>query len=592
MKIITILALTAVSFLSKRIPTAAEYLGNSLKEYDKSLYVYKDFADGANYYTQKSWMGDGFDNVPRMREDFAGYKGVTGIACEIDFTEHSWGGYMFINGVLPAGTTEPIHDYGERDAALDLTGASKLVFYAKGETGGERVEFLMGGLGSDGYLTAPFADSAKSSLGYVQLSKTWKRFEIPLDGADLSRVGCGFAWVANNLMNPLADNILFYVDEIRYEFPEKRVEPMFLRSYEPAAPGTDESIINNFAYLYDQCAAAMALSYAGNGERARQIADAIVYALNNDRYFTDFRLRNAYANGSPQSYPGWFSGKVSEFARLPGYSDPAAGVWYEDYYSVSTSAGNLAWCVLSLCEVYENAGKDMKYLTAAEKVGEFILTLHDERGGFTAGYEGWEGSQIKATYKSVEHNIDLIAAFGRLSKLTGKAEYAAAAAHAKNFVLSMYDAEKSCFYTGTTNDGVTVNKEVIPLDCQTWAILALGDEFKNSAETLRFVEESMAVGSGYDFNGYDKDGVWFEGTAQTALAYLFTGDAEKYREILDYLNGNRRKDGSIAAADRDFVSTGFLVSGTDIPWNYGARGHVGASAWLAFAQMGKNPFAY
>ena len=219
------------------------------------------------------------------------------------------------------------------------------------------------------------------------------------------------------------------------------------------------------------------------------------------------------------------------------------------------------------------------------------MTLRAQTG-FTAGYEGWEGAQTKAAYKSTEHNIDLIAAFGRLSKLTGKPEYAAAANHAKSFVLSMYDAKKSCFYTGTTDDGVTISKEVVPLDCQTWAILALGDEFKNAAATLRFVEETMAVGSGYDFSSGDKDGVWFEGTSQMALAYLFSGNEAKYLEILNYLNENRRPNGSITAADRDGVSTGFMVAGTDIPWNYGARAHVGASAWLAFAQMGKNPFRY
>jgi hypothetical protein len=41
---------------------------------------------------------------------------------------------------------------------------------------------------------------------------------------------------------------------------------------------------------------------------------------------------------------------------------------------------------------------------------------------------------------------------------------------------------------------------------------------------------------------------------------------------------------------KDGVSTGFFVSGTDIPWEYGKRRHAGATAWLAFAQLGANPF--
>jgi hypothetical protein len=48
-------------------------------------------------------------------------------------------------------------------------------------------------------------------------------------------------------------------------------------------------------------------------------------------------------------------------------------------------------------------------------MGDFILTLGDERDGFTAGYEGREGRQTKATYKSTEHNIDLVSAFAWLA---------------------------------------------------------------------------------------------------------------------------------------------------------------------------------
>ena len=66
----------------------------------------------------------------------------------------------------------------------------------------------------------------------------------------------------------------------------------------------------------------------------------------------------------------------------------------------------------------------------------------------------------------------------------------------------------------------------------------------------------------------------------------------KYNELITYLNINRLSDGSITAANRNGVSTGFLVSGTEIPWEYGKRQHLGATAWLAFAQLGKNPFDF
>ena len=39
------------------------------------------------------------------------------------------------------------------------------------------------------------------------------------------------------------------------------------------------------------------------------------------------------------------------------------------------------------------------------------------------------------------------------------------------------------------------------------------------------------------------------------------------------------------------LSTGFEVSGMDIDWEYDKRSHIGATALLAFAQLGRNPLA-
>ena len=89
------------------------------------------------------------------------------------------------------------------------------------------------------------------------------------------------------------------------------------------------------------------------------------------------------------------------------------------------------------------------------------IPLSSPTGGFTAGYEGWDKEQQKVTYKSTEHNIACYAAFSVLADLVEEkepktaAEYRAAAESACQFVLSMYDAELGCFYTGTEPDGET-----------------------------------------------------------------------------------------------------------------------------------------
>jgi hypothetical protein len=568
--------------------TAVGFIASQLEKNKTRLYVYNDFADGRNYYTQKAFMGDNYrqENIPPMNEAAEGaYSGKTCISASIDLNKEPWGGYMFINGVLKAGETIPEADFGDSpEAKVDLTGASRFVFYAKGETGREEVEFLIGGLGYDG---KPYPDSAKYSMGYKNLSKNWTKYEIDVSKLDMSEIGCGFAWVTNDTQNAPATDITFYLDEMYYEFDNK---PMFIKSYAAReVDDTDDWVINNFAYVYDNAAALIALSNAGEYDKAKQIADAIVYASENDRYYTDGRLRNAYANGDPQTYSGWHSVITEEMSQNSGFWDAEQGAWFEDYYAVSTSTGNIAWAILALAEAHKSFPDGDKYLDTAKRLADFVLTLKSDTEGFTGGYEGWEGQEVFVTYKSTEHNIDLITAFAKLSELTGDEKYAEASENAKEFVMSMYAPDLHLFYTGTTTDGVTPNKDVLPLDCNTWAILALGDSFKDGKAVLTEVEKQFKVDGGYDFNT-DKDGVWFEGTAQVALAYKSIGDEAKYNEILSFLGKNANENGSITAADRDYVTTGFTVSGMgDMPWKYGKREHLGATAWLAFAKLGVNP---
>ncbi|MCP1109873.1 hypothetical protein M2145_000003 [Lachnospiraceae bacterium PF1-21] len=361
------------------------------------------------------------------------------------------------------------------------------------------------------------------------------------------------------------------------------------------AGGEDE-----IAYLYDNALAMMALSSAGAQNHAEVIADAILYAMDQDRSFSDGRLRNAYIGGNPKDEANWsfWGGKRS--MRMPGiWKD---GNWHEDYYSIASSTGNMAWAIIGLCEVARNASEEKaeEYLEAAVKVGDFILRLRSETGagGFTSGFEGWDDkNQAKVTYKSTEHNIDLVTAFAMLSGLirngdSEKAgEYMEAGEYAKDFVMAMYNKEKDCFYTGTEDDGETISEGVLPLDTNTWALLALGEDVPDVEKVFAFVEEEIAVEAGFDFSNGDLDGIWNEGTAQMAVCYKVYGKTAAYEKVLEYLNSQMDEEGSITAADRDSVSTGFVVSGTDVKWEFHKVKSISATSWLAFAQMGVNPMA-
>lgn len=349
------------------------------------------------------------------------------------------------------------------------------------------------------------------------------------------------------------------------------------------------------AFIYDNALAVVVLCEVGGQSYAEKIADAVVFAQTHDRSFNDGRLRNAYNSGNPKSDAGrsLVGGKVT--VGLPGFwSD---GKWQEDFYNVSTSTGNMAWVIIALCRAAEGAEdvKKVEYITAAERAADFVLTLKSPEGGFTAGYDGWDDTQTKATYISTEHNIDLICAFRDIADLTGNSEkskeYTDASEYAKRFVLSMYDAEKGCVYAGTENDGITVSKNILPIDTNTLTILALGSDFPGRYKAVSVVEELISVGDGFDFGSGDLDGIWNEGTAQMALCYKELGNTAKYNTVIKYLKSQYGSDGSVPAADRDGVSTGFALSGTDTLWEYNNDRSIAATCWCAMAVLGFNPFS-
>jgi hypothetical protein len=106
----------------------------------------------------------------------------------------------------------PADNWGGRKGGYDLTGATRLVFWAKGEMGGERIEeFRVGGLGAG----QMYQDSDAASIGPVILMKEWTKYTIDLRGKDLSYISGGFSWVANVLRNP--HHCTFYLDAIRFE---------------------------------------------------------------------------------------------------------------------------------------------------------------------------------------------------------------------------------------------------------------------------------------------------------------------------------------------------------------------------------------
>ena len=227
---------------------------------------------------------------------------------------------------------------------------------------------------------------------------------------------------------------------------------------------------------------------------------------------------------------------------------------------------------------------------------DWVLTCTDNGDGFTAGFDGWtEGNPpvvYQFSFKSFEHNLDALAAFEMLYKLTnGKyKKYYKAAQSAKRFIESMYDKDKGLFMTGTTDDGVTPNRDVVVLDAQVWSALVLGDDYEPYKAALKTAEKMKVKNGGYSFCMENKNGGWWaEGTAFTALTYKILGDEEKYLEAMKALASIQLDNGLFPAATVDNLSTGFYLF-TGAPWEYSTDPHIVPTAWMILAANGWNPY--
>lgn len=124
------------------------------------------------------------------------------------------------SGPVPGGVgwagvywQNPVDNWGAvpGPAGYDLSRASRLTFWARGQTGNERIQFLVGGLH-----TGPYGDSLQPALRtqVLTLSTAWQQVTIPLAGMDLTHIIGGFGWVANTQDNP--QGAVFYLDDIVY----------------------------------------------------------------------------------------------------------------------------------------------------------------------------------------------------------------------------------------------------------------------------------------------------------------------------------------------------------------------------------------
>jgi hypothetical protein len=344
--------------------------------------------------------------------------------------------------------------------------------------------------------------------------------------------------------------------------------PGLLQSYDVVQGGTGDfdRTQANCAYVYDNAVAGLALLAAGDRAGAGRIGDALVRAQAHDRFWHDGRLRNAYRAGPVAEDP----------VKLPGWWDAEAGRWVEDGYQVGTATGVVAWAMLLWI------GLGAAYRPAALRAADWLETVRGPRG-YRGGFLGFEPHPQALTWVSTEHNTDLYAAFAAL----GRGDQAA---HARAFVESMWLPGEGRFATGLRPDG-TVNDHSA-VDANLWPLLAADarPEWRNALHWILTrhglpANGPVAAMDGVDFND-DRDGIWLEGTAITALTA--GGNTARFMATL---GAQTSPGGLIYACSTPTLTTGLStgLDGRAPDFLYYRRPHVAPTAWAALAAAGADP---
>jgi hypothetical protein len=363
---------------------------------------------------------------------------------------------------------------------------------------------------------------------------------------------------------------------------------LLLSSYrtERAIEGVPElsPSLANVAFVYDNALAGIALLACGDTASATRIADAVALAVERDPLYTDGRVRNGYRAGP----------MVDGKPVLAGYWDAGKNQWIADAYQVSTATGNVAWAALLLLNVSRALpSPSPRYTEATARLLGWIeqrarATIDPD--GYQGGWYGWDNAQTAQTWKSTEHNIDIAMAAAWAARGSARPEQARQADVALAFVSRMWSTSEQRFYIGTKTDGATVSTTGSGLDAQLWPLLAAPRGGCAWRAGLAWVERNHRFGDGYGFS-QQPDGIWTEGSAQAAATLVAVKGAAP-DALWQLLAAQRADNGLYYATPSPRISTGLAIGPDSVgaDFFYYRWPHLGATAWIALAATGWNPF--
>lgn len=359
--------------------------------------------------------------------------------------------------------------------------------------------------------------------------------------------------------------------------------PRYAQTYRPAEPIQFGERDNLFlrADTYDASVACIYFQERGDLQRARDLGDALVQAMNHD----------------PKG-----GGRIVAATMVDRLIDPNqnhhTSIFVPD--GGRRDIGNMSWAGIALTRLFAKT-ESYRYLHAAEVIGQWILdecTVEDSWGGFSGGEDHWGK---KEGWRAVEHNVDCVSFFDNLFTLTGREAWSEARESARTLVKACR-VEGGYYLTGT---GLTqeLNTGVVPTDTQSWTTLArvAPDDVPPS---LHYMIDTMETESaGFVGTKFARDGreVQNEATAGAAMALWmareqdprFQESAERYLASLSrqIREANHATGYGVVATPAEEADTG-----PGLGWKYFNYQHVASTAWTGMALLFKervsaNPYA-
>ncbi len=160
--------------------------------------VYED-AFEAMPWVPSGWMGS-MESLA-LDGDYRGempYEGVASIRMR----------YEGLYGWVGVAWQDPPNNWGDLEGGYDLTGATELELWARGEYGGEQVSFGVGLIQKD----KEHPDSGIAKIDGIRLTSEWQRYTVPLKNVDLSSIKTGFVVSLTGRRTP----VTIYLDRIRF----------------------------------------------------------------------------------------------------------------------------------------------------------------------------------------------------------------------------------------------------------------------------------------------------------------------------------------------------------------------------------------